>query len=154
VILYGGSQTTYSGNIYWNDVWRFDPAENEWYFISGNQNSSNNAPVYSGNNANHGGRSDGSAVVLANDSVIFFGGISGYFIPDRGYTYAYNDLWRLDTTSQWNFVSGNQTTNAIGVYSYTGVGYPGARYDHAILTLSNDSIILFGGLVDSGQFGF
>jgi len=42
-------------------------------------------------------------------------------------------------------VKGNTTTDANGFYSISGNGYPGSRYSHSSSTISNDSIIIFGG---------
>jgi len=79
--------------------------------------------------------------LLSNNSIILFAGL-GVIITTPGFL---NDLWRFDPlANDWYFIEGNQTLDVDGVTS-SGNAYPGSRYSHTISTLSNNSIILFGG---------
>jgi len=138
LILFGG----YNG-LYLNDVWRYDLETNEWYFVNGNQ-TTNSGGFYSRlGNGYPGARFTHSMSLLSNNSIFLFAGY-GYSSTSQG---VLNDLWRYDPLSNdWYFLEGSTTTLSVPNFiSSSGNGYPGSRYTQSISTLSNNSIIIFGG---------
>lgn len=147
--LYGGtgtSGTTATGNL--NDLWRYDPATNNWTWIKG-ANSINSFGVYgtrgtaaAGNVP--GARAGGSASAVGNKLYLFGG--TGYTANQNGYL---NDLWSYDVTSgQWTWVSGSNTPNISGVYGTQGQASsttaPPAKYYHVSWS-SGANLYVFGG---------
>jgi len=87
--------------------------------------------------------------LLSNNSIILFAGYGYFTSTDSGYL---NDLWRFDPLSNnWYFLEGNTTSSVPSLISSSGNGYPESRLQHTISTLSNNSIILFGGNGNNGS---
>jgi len=132
LILFGGSSNGYPIN----ELWRFDLETNDWYFVNGNE-TINAEGVYSTLGDGYpGGRYYVSMSLLSNNSIILFAGGTN--------SGSFNDMWRFDPLSnEWYFVEG--FTFVFSSVSELENGYPVARDKHSISTLSDNSIILFGG---------
>lgn len=121
----------------------------EWEWVSGDT-ITDLAPVYGtqlvwaatnmpGNRDSHTG------LVDALGRFWLFGGES--WSAPIGYT---NDLWQYNpTTNLWRWVSGSNTSNAVGVYGTEGVvaatNVPGARYGQVGIMDHSNNIWIFGG---------
>ncbi len=157
--LFGGSGCAESGSGQLNDLWRFNITSKEWAWISGNK-TTNQDGVYGTmgvpDMANYPGGRDGSVSWMDTDGNLWlFGGGNSFFGGD------FNDLWRFDITSkEWAWMSGNNTTDAYGVYGTMGVpdiaNYPGARSYSVSWTDTNGNLWLFGGdgYAESGVIGY
>ena len=155
--LFGGHGygSTYYG--YLNDLWRYDPSTNVWTWMSGS-NTANQVGVYGTKgvpaDANvPGGRQVSVSWIDDSDNLWLFGG-DGYDSITRSYL---NDLWRYDpSTSMWTWVSGANTTDAVGVYGTKGVpdvaNVPGARGSSVSWADDYGNFWLFGGEFDGTWF--
>ena len=47
--------------------------------------------------------------------------------------------------NKWHWISGNDTSNQPGIYSNNTHGLIGSRYMHAMVKLTNSSLLIFGG---------
>jgi len=148
LVLFGGYST--SNNL--NELWRFDPLENEWYFMKGNESTSGLAFYSTTGNGIIGAKYGHSAVKISNESIFVFGG-DGNNNLNAGYL---NELWRYDPlTNSWFYINGSLNVNSIGNYSGTSQ-YPGSRSFHSFAVLSNDSMLIFAGegiTITTSQFG-
>ena len=119
---------------YLNDLWRFNPANGRWTWMSGS--NLYGAPGIYGTkgvpDANNvpGARNYMVAVVpnIYSRELWLFGGA----FEAGGSALAYNDLWTYSTlTGQWTWVSGVDAAGAPGIYGTKGVpaatNAPGAR---------------------------
>jgi N-acetylneuraminic acid mutarotase len=160
--LFGGFDDEYSTGTYgWlNDLWEFDPATNEWTWVSG-KSTTNATGVYGTLGVAAVGNVPG-----ARDSAVGWTDSSGNFWLFGGYgvdsTFTQgnlNDLWEFSpTTKEWTWVSGANTVGsnrgASGVYGSVGVAaagnVPGGRYSAVSWIDSSGKLWLFGGYgVDS-----
>ena len=125
-----------------NDLWQFDPSNNEWAYMGGGTTLANNycaeSPTY------------GTQGVFAAGNVP--GGRSvGYL----------NDLWEFNlstastSTPEWAWIGGSSTPNAPGVY-ILGTLVPGAREYASTWTDKSGNFWLFGGFGydNAGNFGY
>lgn len=138
--LFGGYNSSY-----WNDLWKYDIATNQWTWMSGS-NTSGAAASYGtqgvANAANiPGARSSSIGVVDSSGNFWFFGGMTGSYN---------NDLWKYDVTSGlWTWVSGANTVNSVGVTGTLGIAstanMPRSRHDGAGWIDSNDNLWFTGG---------
>lgn len=120
-----------------NDLWKYNPATNQWAWMSGDSATNRNS-VYGTKGASNaankpGGRYDAVAWTDKFGMLWLFGGARMKNIPaytDPGSHL--NDLWRYDpATNIWTWMSGDSTINQNGRYGYLGVAdssnKPGAR---------------------------
>ncbi len=118
--------------IYLNDLWKYEPATNQWTWMRGTDNagSFNSPGKYSGPDAIPGARISGVMWPDNNGNLWLFGGNGYGEATNGGYL---NDVWKFNIASNtWTWISGAKTVNAPAVYgpidasssSYT----PGARY--------------------------
>jgi N-acetylneuraminic acid mutarotase len=148
--LFGGSGDISNASPYLfgllNDLWEFSPATGEWTWISGSS-TVNAAGAYgslgTSSSANvPPGRAGAGSWVDSTGNLWLFGGDSfGGFL---------NDVWKFTpSTSQWTWVSGSSTPNALGVYSTQGTAaaanVPGARTPAAFWTDAAGNFWLVGG---------
>jgi N-acetylneuraminic acid mutarotase len=142
--LFGGWNPAQS--LVFNDLWRFNPATQEWTWMSGS-----NSPGAAGNYGTKGifsggvpgARYSASGWTDASDDLWLFGG-RGLSVTDQ-----HNDLWVFNTThNQWVWVGGSSSASAPGVYGTLGVpapgNVPGARFSSAAWTDGNGDFWLFG----------
>ncbi len=160
--LFGGSGNGASGPPgELNDLWKFNPTEKTWEWVSGsmqiaqpgnygtqNLPSATNAP---------GGRDSATNWVDGAGNLWMLG---GYGKDASGVLGMLDDLWEFQTaTSTWVWVGGSNSagqdgSGTSGVYGTEGVSahtnFPGSRLDGYAWTDSNGNLWLFGGAgVDS-----
>ena len=115
-----GSNNTNIG--YLNDLWKFNPVNETWTWVSGS-NSINQPSDYGtkGNASvqNQVGARDSSVSWIDKDNNLWlFGGCQSI---DSTSCSDINDLWKYNTSSnQWTWVSGNNTVNQGGEYGTKG----------------------------------
>jgi hypothetical protein len=143
--LYGGGL----GGTRFSDLWRFNPATNEWTWMHGSQ-ALNLPPVYGTQGipsaANTpGGNGFGAATWTdLNNNLWLYGG-------EDGMGGVFNDLWRYNIASnQWTWMHGSGTTGAPAIHGTQGVpspsNTPGARCETSCTwTDNNGDLWLFGG---------
>jgi hypothetical protein len=159
-----------------NDLWQFDPTNNEWAYMGGGTTLNNNycgeSPTYgiqgvfSGTNV-PGGRQNAASWIDKKGNLWLFGGEgmgAGTANSCGSYSFGYlNDLWefnpKLGANGEWAWVDGPSTPNASGMYpaahgAASGI-FPGARYEASTWVDSNGNLWLYGGEgYDSGtDFG-
>ena len=150
--LFGGTGCAASGGMnYLNDLWRYEPATNQWTWMSGSDLLLQSG-VYGEKGipaaANvPGARSDSISWTDDSGSLWLFGGKSSIAFS----TVYLNDLWRYEpAANQWTWMSGAATTNQTGVYGTQGVpdaaNVPGARYGSISWTDNSGNLWLFGGV--------
>lgn len=168
----GGQLDTYAGShgiqIYFNDLWKFNPLANQWTWISGS-NTANQFGVYGtlgspapGNVP--GGRYGAMGWVDHSGNLWMFGGdgiVNGYgSVNTNQIEWVLNDLWMFNpSTSQWTWMGGSSTFPCIpinnecappsGVYGTMGTpnaaNTPGSRAYAATWTDAAGNFWLFGG---------
>jgi hypothetical protein len=140
-----------SNTGYLNDLWKYNPTTNQWTWVS-NDNTRNSTGVYGTKGtaaaANKpGGRNIHSSWVDAAGNFWTFGGAGIDGASNTGYL---NDLWKYNpTTSQWTWVSGDNTRNNTGVYGTKGTGAttnkPGGRGGQGAVVDGVGNFWFFGG---------
>ena len=141
---YGLGSTSTDG--YLNDLWRYDPATNQWTWVSGS-NTTNQVGVYGTRGVPDAANVPGAR----NNSISWTDSTGNLWLFGGSTAYSYlNDLWRYEpATSQWTWVSGSNTTSQVGVYGTRGVpdaaNVPGGRIDSISWTDSTGNLWLFGG---------
>jgi trimeric autotransporter adhesin len=123
--LFGGFGLPISGttNGALNDLWRYNPATNNWTWIKGSATISTNGTYGTQGTPNAantpGSRVSPTAWTDASDKLWLFGGNG---LPATGTTQgSMNDLWRFDPLSnEWTWVKGVNTINSIGTYGTLG----------------------------------
>ncbi len=159
--LFGGDGYPATGSTYidgyLNDLWEYDPATNEWTWMSGSSTvGASDVPpgVYgtlktaaAGNTP--GGRFGAVGWADSSGNLWLFGGGEQ---PTAGYGYwAYlNDLWKFDpATNEWAWMGGSNTGNQSGVYGVLGTAaaanVPGGRYFASSWMDASGHLWLFGG---------
>lgn len=152
-----------------NDLWKFNPANKEWTWVSGTNSVGSNGGVSgvygtlgvatAGNTP--GGRAAAVSWIDSNGTLWLFG---GYGFDSVGNDGDLNDLWEFNpATKEWTWVNGAKDVGsnggASGVYGTLGVAaasnLPGGRESTVSWTDSSGNLWLFGGLgYDSaGAFG-
>jgi N-acetylneuraminic acid mutarotase len=151
--LFGGVGLDSVGPIgeYLNDLWRYDPAANEWTWASGSDISDQSGSYGAKGTADPlnvpGARENAVSWVDSSGRLWLFGG-SGYdSLAGNG---VLNDLWKYDPASlEWTWVSGGNTINQSGIYGTKGTAapanVPGARRGAVSWVDSSDNLWLFGG---------
>jgi hypothetical protein len=131
-----------------NDLWEYNHTNplREWTWISGSE-TANAVGVYgtqgiaAASNV-PGARQNAVSWIDSSGNLWLFGGS----FPSGGG----NDLWEFNpSTKEWTWVSGSNTTNAMGVYGTQGVAsaanVPGARSLAVAWTDKSGNFWLFGG---------
>ncbi len=157
--LFGGfGHDSKSKERYLNDLWRFDPDNATWTWISGSDRGDLDG-TYGDKGIPDEDNEPGSrcASVAWRDSagdLWLFGGF--------GYNYRYlsylNDLWRYDPdTNLWTWMNGSEKGNKKGKYGAQGLSsennVPGARYTGSAWMDSAGDMWLFGGYGLAGSGG-
>jgi N-acetylneuraminic acid mutarotase len=162
--LFGGygqaSGTSAAGVL--NDLWEFNPANQQWTWVSG-ADTQKQLGVYGtlgvAATANvPGARELAMSWTDASGNLWLFGGI-GY--DSAGYYQYLNDLWEFSPSSKtWTWTSGSNKAGAIGVWGTLGVAaptnVPGDR-DQGVSWIDNGGYLwLFSGYgsdsVDNGGY--
>jgi N-acetylneuraminic acid mutarotase len=153
--LFGGEGFGQTSGGPLNELWEFDPATNEWTFVSGDETPGSDGHygslgVPSGSNRPPG-KVNPAGWIDGNDNLWIFGGLGPDSVGTGGYL---NDLWNFNTaTREWTWISGSDTAfdnTAIGQYGGLGVeasgNVPPARYSAANWTDRSGNLWFFGGL--------
>jgi N-acetylneuraminic acid mutarotase len=154
--LFGGA----SAAGYHNDLWKFNPTNNQWTWVSGsssvNQNGAYGAQG-TGSTANIPGSRYNNMNWVDNSGNFWIFGGWGY--PASGTTKAnMNDLWKYTPADgKWMWVSGVSTLSAASTCGTQGTGStantPGSRIGAATWSDSFGNLWLFGGLGKAGGGG-
>ncbi len=146
--LFGGDGYDYAGNLgYLNDLWKFNGSN--WTWVSGDD-IKDQAGVYGTKGfadlGNKPGPRQNSACCKSSSGYFWlFGGLGYDFMDKFG---GINDLWKFDGNN-WIWISGDDTTNQIGVYGTKGItasgNKPGAKSDSVIWIDVSGNLWLFGG---------
>jgi len=140
---------------YLNDLWEFSTGSNQWAWMGGS-NTVNAAGVYgilgTAASSNVPGARMYSVGWTDNlGDLWLFGGTDA--------SEEFNDLWEFNpSTTEWTWMSGSSTGNAISVYGTPGTpapgNVPGARYGAVGIPIDpNGNIWLFGGDAANGYPG-
>ncbi len=137
---------------YLNDLWKYNPANGTWTWLSGT-NAANVNGLYgtlgvpSLTNA-PGGRAGSAGWTDLSGSLWLFGGLGwSAAAPING---ALNDLWKYSPpTNEWTWIKGTSTVNVNGNYGIQGVpnanNIPGGRFYNDFWRDNNGKFWLFGG---------
>ncbi|HMK18140.1 MAG TPA: kelch repeat-containing protein [Chitinophagaceae bacterium] len=156
--LFGGSGLDAQGKVgYLSDIWKFNPATNNWTWIGGSDQI-NRLPIYGTQgladiNNTPGGRSVATGWINGN-KVYLFGGagpqseIEGTSMNGRG------DLWEYDlSTKLWTWIKGSDQPFPSTFHLQSGVesqlNEPGFIRS-SVSTVISGQLYLFGGLKFSG----
>lgn len=124
---FGRATSSITGHL--SDLWKYNPANNQWTWVNG-PNTRNQQAVYGTQNVASVSNRPGSrrwATGWADNSgnLWLFGGF-GYAATAT--TGRLNDLWKYNTaTNEWTWVSGANTISQLGDYTTAGSLRPGAR---------------------------
>jgi N-acetylneuraminic acid mutarotase len=144
-----------------NDLWKYDPASNEWTWVSGN-NEGDQVGIYGTRGIAApsnvpGGKYGAVSWVDPSDKLWLFGGDGVYSVGNAD---ELNDLWKYDPTSnEWTWFSGSDQAHQAGIYGTQGIAassnFPGARVSVASGIDSGGKLWLFGGYGygSAGNFG-
>jgi N-acetylneuraminic acid mutarotase len=148
--LFGGYG--YDGNVlgYLNDLWKYNPATNQWTWIKGDSIIGQfgvDGMQGAANIANKPGALSASSSWTDNNGNFWLFGGFGYTNNDFGFL---NDLWKYNPASnQWAWIKGDGTIDQAGIYGMRGiantVNKPGARYGSRTWTDGSGNLWLFGG---------
>lgn len=148
--LFGGSGYESSGFGFLNDLWKYDPVQNAWTWLSGDS-VMGQVSIYGTQGTSHidnkpGATYAGVSWTDASGNLWLFGGL-GYTHNDVGLL---NSLWKYNpSTNQWNWIKGDSAINRKASYGSKGVSHttnqPGSRYGSLTWTDANGKLWLFGG---------
>lgn len=161
--LYGGGGVDGAGNwAFLNDLWEFDPEQDEWTWINGSRTAScqprgnlfycaqssisgSQGVPAAGNTP--GGRDFATGWTDPSGNLWLFGGEGGVNGP---FGSLLGDLWKFDLgIGEWTWVNGSTTAATLPVYGSFGVASatnsPGARSLAASWTDADGDLWLFGG---------
>ena len=148
--LIGGQATFFPYQVE-NDLWKFNPATNQWTWVSGS-NTLDAFGVYgtagtaSPTNV-PGSRFTDASWIDSGGNLWLFG---GYGFPASGFTYFLNDMWQFNPATQnWTWFTGSSDIGAFGTYGTLGTpapgNTPGSREWMAAFTGNTGKFWLFGG---------
>ncbi len=145
--LFGGSGYSDISNYgLLNDLWKYNPATNEWTWVKGD-NTIDNIGIYSNPTPSlnkPGGRDQAVGWVDASGDFWLFG---GYGRASTTTTGLMNDLWKYNIASNtWTMVKGDNIINVMGAYANANLllNKPGSRYQTTGWRVGGD-LYLFGG---------
>ena len=148
--LFGGDGYSANGRGSLNDLWKYNPATNEWKWVKGD-NTINQKGIYGTQGtaaaANKpGARQNSVSWSDASGNLWLFGG-DGFTASSSG---SLNDLWKYNpATNEWTWVKGDSTANQFGVYGTQGTAAagnkPGGRNGSVNWSDASGNLWLFGG---------
>jgi N-acetylneuraminic acid mutarotase len=148
VWVFGGHGLTGGSNFAINDLWRYDPTNNQWTWMSGD-NSFGQLGVYGmrgvADPANKPGpRTTGVSWTDTDGNLWMFGGF------EQNQNGFFNDLWKYNiTTGLWTWMHGSNSLNALSTSVSLGnadaSNTPGARSDATAWVDAYGRFWLFGG---------
>ncbi|HEU5352083.1 MAG TPA: chitobiase/beta-hexosaminidase C-terminal domain-containing protein [Terracidiphilus sp.] len=141
-----------------NDLWMFDPSNQEWTWMGGSETGAT-VPQYGTQGVSApvnvpGPRSDAATWLDSNGRVWLYGGTGEDANLQVGYL---TDLWVFDPSiSQWTWVAGTDTNSGnnleSAVYGTLGVASagnnPGTRVSSSTWADKNGNLWLFGGVAE------
>ena len=157
--LFGGSSYSTLGlsNVHNNDLWKYDPAANQWTWMSGS--NTNGSGVYGAQGVaaaenTPGSRESGAAWTDADGNLWLYG---GWGFDAQGYTGTLNDLWKFNVAAgTWMWMGGDSHLadnshlacplpqyGTLGVASTANT--PGGRTGESAWTGADGTFWLFGG---------
>lgn len=148
--MFGGYGYDETAQGYLNDLWKYNPDNNQWTWIKGDKNI-NSYAVYGTKGTAHVNNKPGSNYASVywtdNDGNLWLFGGFGYTANDIGLL---NDLWKYDpVTNNWTWMKGDKTIDRPAIYGTTGVpninNRPGARYGSKTWTDAVGNLWLYGG---------
>ena len=148
--LFGGFGWDVSTNGFLNDLWKYNPSQNQWTWVSGDS-LIDKIGVYGtlgiAASTNKPGGRFGSVQWTDGSNFWFFGG-TGY-TTNNANNGRLNDLWKYSlSTSQWTWVKGDSTLDNLAIYGIKGVpaviNNPGSR-EYSVSWYDGSSLWLFGG---------
>lgn len=156
VWIFGGESGTELYKRYYNDMWKYNPNDKTWKWVSGS-NTANVAAVFgkkgtAAKTNTPASKSDAYTWKDKDGNLWLFGGTS--YIPQTGISITatyYNDLWKFDvSTEQWTWISGTNLSNQPSIYSVTARAEssgnaPGSRYQGSTWSDESGNFWLFGG---------
>ena len=130
-----------------NDLWQYDPSNNEWTCVNAGQSPSYgvkgkpslaNAPV---------SREVSPGWVDKSNNLWLFGGENNIISPQL---YYFDDLCKYNiAANEWTWINGSDTVNKNGSYGTQGTpdtaNTPGGRFSSTAWTDANGDFWLFGG---------
>lgn len=156
--LLGGFGYDYAGSYSMlTDLWKYNPATNQWTFMKGDTTVINNSGSYgtlgvAGGSNKPGGRAYGTTWTDGSGNLWLFGGLANDANSNVG---EINDLWKYTiSTNQWTWMGGSSSIYNGGTYGTQGTGstsnIPGARYAANAWVDASGNAWLFGGYGYSG----
>jgi len=149
--LFGGFGNTDNDFGLLNDLWKYNPATNQWTWIKGDKSVDEPGVYGSQGNANNnnkpGARYGSRTWTDATGNVWLFG---GYGLDKNGDAGMLNDLWKYNTSfNQWTWINGDDVIDKPGVFGVQGVAAvtnkPGGRYVSVSWKDNSGNFWLFGG---------
>lgn len=154
--MYGGENGDNYDNNANNDLWRYNPATNNWTWMKGS--TLDNPPAVWG----------AQGVPDINNQPPARNNCYGTWVDDSGDLWMFggailqetiDDLWRYHiATNTWTWMNGSQTNNAPAVYGTMGVqaasNTPGARVSYALGKDADGMLWLQGGSLGAGFYGW
>ncbi|MBL7727639.1 MAG: hypothetical protein JNM68_08140 [Dinghuibacter sp.] len=151
--LFGGQGYSSSSSGFLNDLWRYNPATNQWTWMNGS-NLESRAGIYGTQGTpaaanTPGGRRNAAAWTDTSGNLWLLGGY-GYTNSTFSGADWCSDLWKYNiTTNQWTWMKGVTYLNASGIYgtfrTEDAANLPGAREGAATWTDKNGYLWLQGG---------
>jgi N-acetylneuraminic acid mutarotase len=146
---FGYAASLPGGNL--DDLWRYDPATNEWTWMHGtnlsNQFGNYGTKSVASSTNNPGGREFGNCLKDAAGDLWLFGGL-GY--PASTAAGHLNDLWKYNIASNsWTWISGSNVQNQLGNYGSQNIpaptNLPGGRFASGTWVDPVGNFWVFGG---------
>jgi hypothetical protein len=138
-----------------NDLWKYNPATNQWTWMKGN-NGADISGVYGTQGVAAAGNKPGSRFftmgwIDGSGKLWLFGG-SGYGASAYG---DLNDVWKYDpSTNNWTWIKGVNTANPAAVFGTQGTpaagNTPGGRNSSVTIKDASGNFWLFGGDAPGG----
>jgi N-acetylneuraminic acid mutarotase len=150
--IYGGLGYNASSNAYLGDLWKYNPANNEWVWMKGSA-SLNQTGIYGTQGTAAPANAPGARCASAGwtDASGNLWLIAGYGFASTGFADLLNDMWKYNiATNEWTWIKGFNTTSVQqGTYGSLGVfapaNLPGARYDAITWRDGNGDLWMSGG---------
>jgi N-acetylneuraminic acid mutarotase len=148
--LFGGYG--YNGSLQGvlNDLWKYNPASNEWTWVKGDS-LINQPGIYGAQGATGPANKPGARYVSVSwtdltGNLWLFGGY-GYDTGNEGYL---NDLWKYNpVNNEWIWVKGDKKVDQLGIYGVQGspsvTNKSGSRTSCVSWTDGSGDLWLFGG---------
>ncbi len=162
IYIFGGKGYDSAGtNNRLNDLWKYDPKENLWTWVSGD-NLVSQTGVYGTKGVAHQDNKPGArrgivSFIDGEGNLYIFGG-NGH--DGDGVTGRLNDLWKYNPKDNlWTWIAGDKTVNEKGIYGTKGTAHinnkPGGRNITHGFSDQNGHFYLFGGFgYDQGGYRY